>query len=239
MRQTKPPTPPPSWWLWQDREHPPALNMAIDQTLLQMTPHQGLPLLRFYGWDRPAVSIGYTQKHQLTARPGFTLVRRPTGGGLVYHDHDFTYSVIIPASHPISKLDRNESYRVINQAVREGLRQAKIGSTLADQQIPGSTDRAAMVCFDNPTRYDLLANGRKIAGSAQRRTANGILHQGSIHFDAPLPETRKTLAQALINGFRDSLGIAFLEFTEAAEIIDLAMPLAKTQYDSAEWNQKR
>lgn len=215
------------------------MNMAIDETLLLQAPACGLPLVRFYAWDRAAISIGYTQKYALTVKPGCALVRRPTGGGVVDHDHDFTYSVVLPASHPIYRLDRIESYRVINTAVRTGLEQARIKAALADREIARATDRAAMVCFAHPTRYDLLANGRKIAGSAQRRTSQGILHQGSIHFGTPLPLPRPAMARALIDGFKISLHLTFKEFTATIAAVKAALPLAQAQYETEAWNQRR
>ncbi len=227
------------WWFWPDCARTPALNMAIDEALLRASSRLGRPLLRFYGWDRPAISIGYTQKIELTERPGFAVVRRPTGGGVVCHDHDFTYTVTIPPSHPIAAMTRRESYRAINEAVRSGLRDAKVEAALADQEIPGSTERAAMVCFDNPTRYDLLADGRKIAGSAQRRTGDGILHQGSIHFGRALPIPRSTMQVILREGFARSLGIEFVEIGEVSAILDAARDLACQRYACDEWNRRR
>lgn len=227
------------WYLWRDRARSPALNMAIDETLLLQAETTGLPVLRFYGWDQPAISIGRTQKYELTARPGVALVRRPTGGGVVEHDHDFTYSVTIPACHWIADCNRRESYRIINTAIRTGLERAHIGAALADQEIPGSTDRASMICFENPTRYDLLANGSKIAGSAQRRTKKGILHQGSIHFGGRLSIQRRALEQALVEGFEVALGIKFQSFPDCGVIENKANPLAQSRYADEEWNRRQ
>ena len=97
-----------SWLFWNDTPHSPAWNMAADEALLQNAPATGTPLLRCYAWDRPAVSIGYVQR--LDAAPeGFAAVRRPTGGGIVYHDYDFTFSVAFPMGHWLTGLDRTQS----------------------------------------------------------------------------------------------------------------------------------
>ena len=89
------------WDFWIDGAHDPAFNMAADEALMLSAPLRGRPLLRFYEWDRPAVSIGYVQT--IAAAPeGYAAVRRPTGGGVVYHDYDFTYETIMP-SKPYDK----------------------------------------------------------------------------------------------------------------------------------------
>jgi len=230
---------PQAWLFWRDKARTPALNMAIDETLLLQSATPAMPLLRFYSWDRPAISIGYTQRFELTRQPGYSLVRRPTGGGVVYHDHDFTYSVSIPPWHPITKLNREESYKVINNAVRAGLEMATIEAALSDHTIPKSIDRNSMVCFENPTRYDILADGKKIAGSAQRRTEQGILHQGSLYFGEALPFSRSELSTFLTQGFKTSLEIDLIEFKEAEKIIKDAGSLASEKYSSDEWNLRR
>ena len=90
----------------------PAFNMALDEALLEAMPRLGWPLLRFYGWTEPAASFGYFQKYaqveQLTAlRP---LVRRPTGGGIVPHDADWTYSLVFPPGHEWYRLAATDTY---------------------------------------------------------------------------------------------------------------------------------
>ncbi len=226
-----------SWFLWRDQARSPAMNMAIDETLLLQASAIGKPVLRFYRWDRPAISIGYTQQYHLTARPGAALVRRPTGGGVVDHDHDFTYSVAVPPDHYINSLNRLESYHVIHRAVRSGLSRLDISAELAEDQISGSIDRASMVCFENPTRYDLVAFGRKIGGSAQRRSRAGLLHQGSLHFGGRLPAGRKRLEDAFVSGFESELEIEFQPFHESKSLVEQAMELRRRRYDTEEWNR--
>lgn len=196
-------------------------------------------MLRFYGWDRPAVSIGYMQNHARTRVDGFDLVRRPTGGGVVYHDHDFTYSVVVPTDHAIFALDRLRSYSVINGAVGAGLRRLGFDVRTSEDLIGRGVDRSAMVCFREPTRYDILCEDRKISGSAQRRTPDGLLHQGSIHFEDELPVERRQLADALVAGFEENLGVDFANFANVAEVMVSAQRLAEEQYDLDEWNFRR
>lgn len=227
------------WDLWQDGARAPALNMAVDEVLLEDAARRQQPLLRFYGWDRPAVSIGYVQKFSAAPQTGFAVVRRPTGGGIVFHDHDFTYSVIIPAGHWLRHVDRLCSYVFINEAVRAGLAHCRISGTLATAEMTRSADRDTMVCFQTPTRYDILADGRKIAGSAQRRTRQGILHQGSIHFGGTLPLSRDHLERALLNGFRQVGRAQFATFVPSAALLARAEVLVRERYGNDNWNRRR
>src|ERR1043166_9908910 len=87
--------------------------MAVDEALLEAMPRLGMPVLRFYGWTEPAASFGYFQKYAQVERATFLrpLVRRPTGGGIVPHDADWTYSLTFPTSNDWYSLRAVESYR--------------------------------------------------------------------------------------------------------------------------------
>jgi lipoate-protein ligase A len=232
-------TPAPDIWdLWQDGAHEPALNMALDEALLATAATRARPLLRFYAWDRPAVTIGYVQRHA-AAPAGFAVVRRLTGGGVVYHDHDLTYTVVVPEGHWLTGLDRLHSYRWINRSVQAGLESCRLAAALAADDIPGHVDRSTMVCFQNATRYDVLLAGRKIAGSAQRRTRDGLLHQGSLHFGGPLPIPRARLSTALCAAFVSTLNLTLLPVVPGAEVTTLAERLVAERYATAAWNERR
>jgi len=153
-----------TWDLWLDGARSPSLNMAIDEALLRTAAGRGRPLLRFYDWDCAAVSIGCHQRRAAVDRPGLTLVRRPTGGGVVFHDGDLTYTVAIPAAHWLTGVDRDASYGHINRAVADGLGRAAMTASLTRQVIAAHIDRRTMVCFSHPTRYDVVSGGRKVAG---------------------------------------------------------------------------
>ncbi len=227
------------WDLWVDRAHSPSLNMALDVALLDTAKQRGRPLLRFYGWDRPAVSIGYHQNATSAPSDRFAFVRRPTGGGVVYHDHDFTYTVVIPRQHWLTLEDRTASYASINDAVSVGLQKCGIEANLSETEIHAGVNRRTMVCFTNPTRYDIVMNGRKIAGSAQRRTNAGIIHQGSIHFGGPLPVNRKILSEALRKGFEQHLHIKFESFVPNDALLAHAKSLVDEKFGQVAWNEKR
>ena len=213
--------------------------MAADEALLQQMSSLGIPVLRTYEWDRKAVSLGYVQRHD-AAPDGYAYVRRPTGGGVVYHDCDFTYSVAFPANHWLNGLDRIRSYDCLNRSVQSALQQLGLPVELAQTEIPHSVERATMVCFTNPTRYDLLLEGRKIAGSAQRRTAEGLLHQGSLHFGHDgLPFARAEFANALLEGLHKVMGISFAPFRSDAEFEEKILTLVNEKYGTDAWNQLR
>ena len=205
-----------TWFLWDDQNRPPQENMDIDLRLLhQSDQFNNKPLVRFYGWDRPAISIGYVQKLEIIQDKRYAVVKRPTGGGVVYHDIDFTYTVVIPAGHWIVRLDRVESYRVIHKVVVKAFAGFGLKGFLVSNQQP-ATDRATMQCFVTPTKYDVLVEtpeGRtaKFAGSAQRRTRHGILHQGSILLAASGGD-RKRMRDALKSAFENEFDINFEEF---------------------------
>lgn len=226
------------WDIWRDVAHSPAFNMAADEVLLETTGERMRPLLRFYSWDCKAVSIGYIQNASAVPE-GYAFVRRPTGGGVVYHDYDFTYSIAFPPEHWLNSLDRNLSYDWINRSVQSALHALQCDAKLSDDVISHEVDRASMVCFTNPTKYDVLFDGRKIAGSAQRRTANGILHQGSLHFGGPLPYEREQLASALIQAFIDVMSVEFITFTPSDDLLSRCDARVAEKYGTDAWNFKR
>lgn len=206
-----------TWLFWDDIKRAPQENMDIDASLLKnASALEGRPLVRFYDWDRPAVSIGYVQKPDIVKDKKYEVVKRPTGGGVVYHDRDFTYTVVVPSTHWIARLDRIESYRVIHKAVVRAFAAFGLNGLLVDTEQP-KTDRATMQCFITPTKYDVLCEIRrggtaKFAGSAQRRTRNGILHQGSIILEAAQGD-RKKLADEFKKALQEEFGVNFEDLT--------------------------
>ena len=88
-------TPQKQWYLYIDTAHDPFYNMAMDEVLLHSAKGLGAPLIRMYDWDCPSVSIGYVQHYDAAPNDKYTVVRRPTGGGVVYHDNDLTYTAIV------------------------------------------------------------------------------------------------------------------------------------------------
>ncbi len=226
-----------NWLLWLDGSHSPYENMAIDELLLAEVARSGMPLIRIYDWNCPSVSIGYVQKYEAAPQHGYTIVRRPTGGGVVFHDTDLTYTAVIPAPHPICALDRVESYHVFHRAVLRTLAAFGRHGQLAPNEC-GPVDRATMQCFTTPTRYDVVCDHTKYAGAAQRRGRDGILHQGSIALKAADGDKDALIAQ-LIKCFEEEFKIRFESYHPADRLLSEARQLAAGKYSRPEWNVTR
>lgn len=177
----------------------PYYNMAMDEALLNFVSRGEIdPVIRFYTWNPATLSIGYFQRLQKEIdiekvnEKGFGLVRRQTGGRGVLHDKELTYSVIVPESHPNMPSTITEAYRVISQGLLEGFKNLGFETYFA---VPRSKEEReklkqprSSVCFDAPSWYELVVEGRKIAGSAQTRQKSVILQHGSILQDIDIDE---------------------------------------------------
>jgi lipoyl(octanoyl) transferase len=203
--------------------------MAIDEALLRLVTR---PVLRFYRWLEPqALSIGYFDTHHDVPqnRP---FVRRYTGGGLVDHEADFTYSIIVPRSHPLAQRGTTGSYQAIHQAITQALQEQGISALLA----PCCLEAQSNACFQKPVQYDVIQGTKKLAGGAQRRTREGCLHQGSILADNLNPEQfQKNLLQHLSPLLSETLEPDELSAEESA----LATSLEETRYSTQAWNYER
>jgi lipoate-protein ligase A len=150
--------------------------MAVDEWLLQTTE---MPVLRVYRWAGDWGSVGYFGKlvEAEAAFPGISWVRRWTGGGTVDHRTDWTYSVVAPLGSGIAQLRGAESYRILHAALAEALQAEGVDAHLSS----GADQTGATLCFENPVGHDLIdSHKRKLAGAGQRRSRNGLLHQGSV-----------------------------------------------------------
>ena len=220
--------------LWLDGSHGPYLNMAIDESLLERMDSLGKVVLRFYEWNIPSASFGYSQKPAAVTRTGLTLVRRPTGGGVVYHDVDLTYTMVIPAGHPICALNRMESYKAIHEPIMKAILDLGKGAHLAPD-LGIKHDRATLQCFVSPSPNDVLAaDDTKLAGAAQRRTRKGILHQGSVSLKAG---EHDLILNAIREELRKAFDFDYEPFTPDAEFMAAAEKLASDKYATPEWNE--
>jgi lipoate-protein ligase A len=200
--------------------------MALDEVLLATAAQRARPLLRLYAWDRPSVSFGYFQAYPAALAPRYALVRRPTGGGIVYHDGDTTYTVVVPAGHRLHRLRAAAAYCVLHEAVAAAL---ATSATLMGAGTPAP--RGQYECFESPVAGDVVEAGRKLAGGAQRRTRSGMLHQGSIA-TAVRPAT-------LCAGFARILQATFTPWSPDADTLARADELAREKYGTADWNRHR
>lgn len=216
-----------------DGSHSPYFNMAVDELLLEHMDSIGHVVLRFYEWNIPSASFGYSQKPGAVTRSGLTLVRRPTGGGVVYHDVDLTYTLVVPAGHPVCKLDRMESYRVIHEPVMKAIMDLGKGAHLAPD-LGIKHDRATLQCFVSPSPNDVIANnGAKLAGAAQRRTRKGILHQGSVSLEAG---SHDEILKAIHDELKNAFDFEYELWTPSEDLIRETDLLVEKKYSSDAWN---
>ncbi len=122
-----------SWLLLQSGPGDPALNLALDEALLESTSRLGRPVLRFYGWTEPAATFGYFQKYADVERATHLrpLIRRPTGGGIVPHDADWTYSLVFQSGHEWYSLRAEESYRRVHEWIQSAFTKLNVTTELA------------------------------------------------------------------------------------------------------------
>ncbi|MEK5038732.1 lipoate--protein ligase family protein [Sporosarcina sp. FSL K6-3457] len=168
-----------------------SFNMALDEALLEWHSKGEIgPVLRFYEWQPATLSIGYFQSvdkeidMDQVNKYGLGFVRRPTGGRGVLHEHELTYSVIVSESYPDMPETVTEAYRVISGGVLEGFRNLGLDAQFSVPETVQQTDDLkkpkSAVCFDAPSWYELVVEGKKVAGSAQTRQKGVILQHGAI-----------------------------------------------------------
>lgn len=207
------------WYFINSGPCSPSYNMALDEALLDWH-SEGLipPVVRFYEWNPATLSIGYFQSVdkeidiEVVKRLGLGFVRRPTGGRGVLHEHELTYSVIVSEDYPDMPATVTEAYRVISEGLLLGFQHLGLDAYFS---VPDTEEKRAdlknpksAVCFDAPSWYELVVEGRKVAGSAQTRQKGVILQHGAILLDLDeekLLATFKFASEALKERVRKSL----------------------------------
>jgi lipoate-protein ligase A len=223
-----------TWRLLIDGPASPARNMAVDEALLREVSE---PVLRIYDWNVPAVSLGYFQPSALAGDRPF--IRRYTGGGLVDHAHDVTYTIVLPRTHPWMELSAPDSYCKIHKGVQAALKACGIKSELT----PDAAITESEACFQKPVRFDIVAAGSKLSGAAQRRTREGMLHQGSIL--PPDPKMCEFLRRILPGVFSLHFGFDWAgQMGESPNILTPAeathaADLERDRYATDTWNNQR
>lgn len=263
----------------------PSFNMALDEALLDWHSEGKIPpTIRFYGWNPATLSIGYFQKTDKeidmdsVRNHGLGFVRRPTGGRGVLHEHELTYSVIVSEEHPNMPNTVTEAYRVISEGILKGFHHLGLDAYFAvprtEEEKNGLKNPRSSVCFDAPSWYELVVEGRKVAGSAQTRQKGVILQHGAILLELDeeklfslfkYPSERvkermqkqfKNKAVAINNiskkpvtfgdakiafkkGFEEGLDIELKPYELSDGEIEYVSQLAKSRYETDEWNFKR
>ena len=217
--------------------HSAATNMAIDEALLESAT---VPFIRFYGWHSPALSFGYFGRFSdvATYAGERDLVRRWTGGGIVFHGDDLTYSIVLPSSDPVFRESSMTIYEKIHRTLADtlnGIGEQAVVAGGVDAGLALATEAAVTAsddnCFANPVRADVMVDGRKVAGAAQRRTRRGLLQQGSIQGVAITTDFAQRFAR--------SLSANRSQFRIDEEILKRARELVEQKYGSDSWLHKR
>ena len=220
----------------------PAFNLALDEALLR----SGTPTLRFYSWDPPGFSLGFFQEREsLVAPPGFEVVRRPTGGGAIAHSGELTVAWV-------GRRRRVEDvYDDINTIVANALgRQWSISAGMGRAQ-PVAAPKG--LCFDAHTCYDLLVNGLKVFGSAQRRAGDRFLLHGTLVLEhngvslgaTGLSEilnravTRTEAEEAFLTAARHRWHTEFEEAQPTEEELTATERLVQSRYANDSWTNRR
>src|SRR5881398_913263 len=235
-----------------------AENMAIDEALLEAAK---VPSIRFYQWETSVLSFGYFGKFTDVADylAERDLVRRWTGGGIVFHGEDLTYSIVVPPSDPVFSESSSSIYEKIHRSLAGALvangehvklapvagvvdaGSAKLAKGTGVSE-PGYNIDRGYSCFANPVRADVMLNGRKIAGAAQRRTRRGLLQQGSIQLT--VGRVRPTggnvdLGNGLAQRFARALAEARCEKSLDKSLMERAEKIAEQKYGTDSWLRRR
>jgi lipoate-protein ligase A len=229
-----------------------AWNMAVDEVLLDLAAESGECAWRFYRWSAPTLSLGYFQTYAdrslHAASQACSVVRRLTGGGAILHDHELTYSLVIPSDHPLARA-RQRLYAMVHTTLIETLADWSIVASLC----PAQASDEPFLCFQRRAPGDVLVGHTKIAGSAQRRRRGAVLQHGSILLQrsAAAPEldsiedlTGRTippeqLIEAWTPRIQRSLQLAWNQTPLSAPQLHAAHSLATAKYAAAPWTETR
>lgn len=260
-----------TWQLMVDPEPLPGpWNMAVDEHLFRLAGGSPRTFLRFYRWERPTASLGYSQEAarvvdvDFCRAHGIDIVRRLTGGKLVLHDREVTYALASADAGVFTETVR-ESYRLISQALLKGFELLGLSARLAEASPPGYA-KGTMPCFAFPARDEIEIGGRKIAGSAQKRTGPLFLQHGSIPLEkdeallaavarpgeSPEGLGMTSLSEALgrpvdfdaavgplVHGLAEFFEVTFEEFSLGPDDREAVRRLRDARYASDDWTFRR
>ena len=178
-------------WRWViDGQRPAEKNMAIDSELLHNCEKgRDSPTLRLYGWSEPSITVGYSQTIEdeldlaRCRELGIPVVRRPTGGRALLHHRELTYAVVAPVSLAPFHRGLKETFAAISEALLEGLKGLGIQGEVNTCKQPSESVRSP-ACFASLNHCEITVDGKKLIGSAQKRTSKAFLQHGSLIFDA-------------------------------------------------------
>ena len=194
------------WEILDTGRQTPEENMRLDAELLEKADSFSKPILRLYEWEGDSATYGYfTDPAKLldlnnANRLSLSLARRPTGGGIIFHIWDMAFSVLVPSHCAEFSTNTLENYAFVNNAVLAAIKEFLGGKpplSLTPVDFSPWDTACTHFCMAKPTQYDVMWEGRKVAGAAQRRTRKGFLHQGTIALVMP---PQDYLEQVLLPG---------------------------------------
>ncbi len=224
-----------------DKQSSAAENMTYDFLMLQRYADPNAIRFRHYGWTERAYTFGLSQQYAYAVselqNKDVELCRRPTGGGVVSHIEDWTYSIVIPATHPLCQGQPVDAYKGVHQCIVDTLKLQGVKAIL--NTVPPESQTPS-VCFEKAELYDIVLENlpTKIAGAAQKRTKAGMLLQGSI-WKPTISKTDWTRFQNdLIMNIASHLD-ASIEYVEWPHWYKSEVEKLNDQFDSDDWNQRR
>ena len=233
-------------------------NMALDQALLDsVAADPSMAVVRTYDWSVPTLSLGYFQSiAEAEADPrwlGAPIVRRPTGGGALWHDLEVTYAVIVPADHPAARPSRT-LYQTVHRAIADHLRSLGLPAERRGDRGAGEFSGARpFLCFTDRDSEDIVFRNVKLVGSAQRRRSGAVLQHGSLLLGrssrtpelpglsdlARLSPDPSGWALALRTILAEALGLACMSEDVQPEERQRASLLADGVYGDPSWTRRR
>jgi lipoate-protein ligase A len=241
-----------------------AWNMAVDEALLDEAAERGTATLRFYQWREPTLSLGYFQSYgerqTHAASQGAAVVRRLSGGGALMHDREVTYSLCLPAAHPMAR-EAPALYEGVHRALIGVLGAWDVAPALHGDVGPATDDSdEPFLCFTRRTSVDVVlrsdrgaSSTAKIVGSAQRRRRGAVLQHGAVllgasHFAPELagisditgtPLAPETLIQPWQDALAAALNLQFHHAQSERELHEQAERLQREKYSSRAWTERR
>jgi lipoate-protein ligase A len=180
----------------EDAPRSAAFNMAADLYLLKRCEAEEIVFVRLYRWRSPSITFGYMQQASelldlaFCARRNAEWIRRPTGGRAVLHHNDLTYCCVFSRAIQSMGTSVSSTYRILSECLLAGLRAARVAVDTHDSALDTAAVRKdqRLPCFLAPNRDEIMVAGKKLVGSAQKRTAAGVLQHGSIPLNAAFRE---------------------------------------------------
>lgn len=199
-------------------------NMALDAAFLNSLRTHPRVILHFYQWSGINATHGYFTdpfawlNREEAAKRQLQLAKRPTGGGIIFHHCDLAFSLLIPSAHPGYSINPLNNYSFVNHAIISAIKSFNGKSaTLLEENGKSARSNLSSFCLATPTKFDVMLEGKKIAGGAQRRIREGFLHQGSISLTLPSKEFLENLVSTEVSNsiFANSASLLGLKFDKS------------------------